>query len=268
LIEAMTEQSLQGRAAVVTGSTSGIGQAIAAALAERGAAVMLNGFGDAAAIEAARSALAKRCGVDVAYSDADLTKPAEAVGLIEQAAGEFGQVDILINNAGANRVAPIDEYPPEEWDRIVALNLSAPFHTIRAALPGMKQRKRGRIVNTASTCGLVALPDMAPYVSTKHGIIGLTKTVALEAAPYGITCNAVCPGLVNTALSRGSTERIAAAAGISFEEAEAMRLREKHPNRRMVEIEEVALLAVFLCSDSAQSITGTAIPIDGGWTTQ
>jgi len=264
----MTDKPFKGRAAVVTGSTSGIGQAIAAALAERGAVVMLNGFGDAAEIEAARSALAKRFGVAVAYSDADLTRPAEAFGLIGQAIDEFGQVDILINNAGANRVAPIEDYPPEEWDRIVALNLSAPFHTIRAALPGMKQRKRGRIVNTASTCGLVALPDMAPYVSTKHGIIGLTKTVALEAAPFGITCNAICPGLVNTALSRGSTERIADAAGISFEEAGDMRLREKHPNRRMVEIEEVASLAAYLCGDAARSITGAAIPIDGGWTTQ
>jgi 3-hydroxybutyrate dehydrogenase len=254
------------RSAIVTGSTSGIGLAIARALAETGSDVMLNGFGDAAEIEAMRAGVATRYGVEARYSGADMSKPDQIARMVDEATEAFGKVDILVNNAGIQYVAPIEEFPPEKWDQILAINLSASFHAIRHVFPGMKQRKFGRIVQIASAHALIASPFKTAYVAAKHGIAGLTKTVALEGAEHGITANAVCPGYVLTPLVEKQIPEQAKARGISEDAVIRDVLLAAQPTKRFVTVEEVAALAVFLCSDTAASITGTTIPIDGGWT--
>jgi len=252
----------------VTGSTSGIGRGIAAALAGQGMNVVLNGMGDAAAIEAERAKLARECQVDIRYDSANMAKPAEIAALIAVVEREFGAVDVLVNNAGIQHVAPVDEFPPEQWDAIIAVNLSATFHAIRAALPAMKRKGWGRIINVASAHALVASPYKAAYVAAKHGVAGLTKTVALETAEQGVTCNAVCPGYVKTPLVERQIPDTAKARGISEDAVVRTVLLANHPTKRFVGIDEVAALAVFLASDAAASITGAILSIDGGWTAQ
>jgi 3-hydroxybutyrate dehydrogenase len=259
---------LKGKSAVVTGSTSGIGRAVAEALADAGANVMLNGFGDKAEIEDLRAGLAQRAQVKVLYHGADMTKPGEIVDLIKTSESRFGAVDIVVNNAGTQHVSPIEDFPPEKWDAIIAINLSSAFHTIRAALPGMKKRRWGRIINIASVHGLVASAQKVAYVAAKHGIVGLTKVVALETAPLGVTCNAICPGWVKTPLVVKQIEDRAAANKISLEEAGIQLLSDKMPSLTFVKAEEIGALAVFLSSPAASAITGAAIPIDGAWTAQ
>jgi 3-hydroxybutyrate dehydrogenase len=259
---------LKGKSALVTGSTSGIGQAIARALAKDGANVMLNGFGDAAAIEKERAGFEKEFGVKVRYSGADMTKPAEIAAMIAQAEKEFGALDVLVNNAGIQHVAKIEDFPIDKWDAIIAINLSSSFHTIRAAVPGMKARKFGRIVNIASAHGLVASAEKAAYVAAKHGLVGLTKTVAIETANSGITCNAICPGWVLTPLVQKQIEARAKASGKSIDEEKIALLSEKQPMHQFSTPEGIGALAVFLASDAAHTITGSAYSIDGGWTAQ
>ena len=254
------------RIAVVTGSTSGIGLGIARALAGQGAHVVLNGFGAAAEIERERRAIEEDYRVKALYSAADMSKPAEIAGMIDQAEAVLGPVDVLVNNAGIQYVAPIEEFPPEKWDQIVAINQSAAFHAIRRALPGMKARRSGRILNIASAHALVASPFKSAYVAAKHAIAGLTKTVALEAAEHGVTVNAICPGYVLTPLVEKQIPDTARARGISEEEVVRDVLLAAQPTKRFVTVEEVAALAVFLASPAAASITGAIIPIDGGWT--
>jgi len=257
---------LEGKTALVTGSTSGIGLGIAAAMAREGANVVLNGFGDAAAIEKTRGELAAAHGVAVRYSAADMTKPAEIAAMVAEAEREFGAVDILVNNAGIQHVAPIERFPPEKWDQIIAINLSSAFHTIHAALPGMKRKGWGRIINTASAHALVASPYKVAYVAAKHGIAGITKTVALETAAEGITVNAICPGYVWTPLVEKQIPDTARARGISEEEVKRDVILAAQPTKEFVTVEEVAALAVYLCGDAAKAITGALLPIDGGWT--
>ncbi|MBM3530153.1 MAG: 3-hydroxybutyrate dehydrogenase [Alphaproteobacteria bacterium] len=259
---------LKGKNAVVTGSTSGIGLGVARALAKDGANVLINGFGDKAEIEAARTAIEKEFGVKAIYSGADMTKPAEIAAMIATAEKSFGSVDVLVNNAGIQHVAPIEEFPVEKWDAVIAINLSAAFHAMRAAVPGMKARKWGRIINTASAHGLVASGEKAAYVAAKHGLVGLTKVVALETANDGITCNAICPGWVLTALVERQIEARAKASGKSVEAESIALLSEKQPMHKFSTPESIAALAVFLCSDAAATITGSAYSIDGGWTAQ
>jgi 3-hydroxybutyrate dehydrogenase len=259
---------LKGKTAVVTGSTSGIGLGIATALAAQQCNVMLNGFGDKAEIETIRKNLAKDHGVKAAYSAADMSKSVDVRTLIADAQRELGPVDILVNNAGIQHVAPVEDFPDDKWDAIIAINLSAAFHATKAVLPGMKQRKWGRIINTASSHGLVASPDKVGYVTAKHGLVGFTKVVALETANSGITCNAICPGWVLTPLVQMQIADRAKAEGIPVEKAEEDLLREKQPMLKFTTPEQIADLAVFLCSDSAATMTGTAISIDGGWTAQ
>lgn len=254
------------RSAIVTGSTSGIGLAIAKALAGAGIDVMLNGLGNAAEIEDIRAEIAAQYGVDVRYSGADMSKPDQVARLIAEASEAFCKVDILVNNAGIQHVAPIEEFPPEKWDLILAINLSASFHAIRHVFPGMKERKFGRIVQIASAHALVASPFKTAYVAAKHGIAGLTKTVALEGAEHGITANAVCPGYVLTPLVEKQIPEQAKARGISADAVIRDVLLAAQPTKRFVTVEEVAALTLFLCGDAAGSITGTTIPIDGGWT--
>ena len=256
----------EGRVAIVTGSTSGIGLGIAEALAARGAAVVLNGFGAEAEIEATCRRLAEAHDVPVRHDDADMARPAEVACLVERTARAFGPCDILVNNAGVQHVAPIEDFPPERWDAVLAVNLSAAFHAIRAALPRMKERRFGRIVNVASAHGLVASPFKSAYVAAKHGVVGLTKVVALEAAESGVTCNAVCPGYVWTPLVAGQVAQQAAAHGLPEEEVVREVFLAEQPTRRFATIEEVAATVAFLCSAAAASITGTALPVDGGWT--
>jgi 3-hydroxybutyrate dehydrogenase len=264
----MGDMMLAGKGALVTGSTSGIGLAIARALAAQGANVMLNGLGDPAQVEATRRALAERCGVRVAYHSANLARPEEIADLVRAAEAELGTVDILINNAGIQHTAPIEGFPPERWDAIVAINLSAAFHTIRLALPGMRERGWGRIVNTASTHGLVASVQKAGYVAAKHGLVGLTKVVALETAGSGVTCNAICPGWVRTELIEAQIEARAASLGVSIDEGARALLSEKQPSLTFVTPDQIGQIATFLCSDAASQITGAALPVDGGWTAQ
>ncbi len=259
---------IKGRTALVTGSTSGIGLGIARALAAGGANLVLNGFGDAAEIEAIRSALATEFGVQVAYDGADLMKVDQIEAMIERASRRFGGVDVLVNNAGIQHVAPVESFAPERWDAVIALNLSAAFHAIRCALPSMKQRGWGRIVNIASAHGLVASTEKAAYVAAKHGILGLTKVVALETARTGITCNAICPGWVLTPLVQKQIDARAQQQGVSPEEAKIALLSEKQPSLEFVTTEQVGELARFLCSDAAQQVRGAAWTIDGGWTAQ
>ena len=258
---------LEGKTAIVTGSTSGIGLAIAKTLAGQGAAIVLNGFGEADEIEAIRAGLAEAHGVTVAYHGADLSKPAEIPALIA-AAEPLGGVDILVNNAGIQHTAPIEEFPAEKWDAIIAVNLSAAFHAIRAALPAMKRKGWGRIINTASVHGLVASVEKAGYVAAKHGLIGLTKVVALETAGSGITCNAICPGWVRTELIERQIVARADDLGVPVEEGARNILAEKQPSQQFVTVEQLGGLVTFLCSDAAEQVTGAAIPIDGGWTAQ
>jgi 3-hydroxybutyrate dehydrogenase len=257
---------LSGKTAIVTGSTSGIGLGIAQELARAGANVMLNGFGDAAAIEETRSSLGRQHNVGVAYHPADMAQPDEIAAMIEDARDQFGNVDILINNAGIQHVAPVDDFPIEKWNAILAINLSSAFHTIRVCVPGMKQRRWGRIINVASAHALVASPFKSAYVAAKHGVLGLTRTVALELAEHGITANAICPGYVMTPLVQKQIPEQAKARGISEDAVVRDVLLAAQPTKRFVEVSEVAALAVFLASDGASSITGTALPIDGGWT--
>ena len=256
------------KSAIVTGSTSGIGLGIAEAFAKAGMNVMLNGFGDAGEIEATRARLAETCGVAVGYHGADMTKPEEIGDLVARAGAEFGQVDVVVNNAGIQNVAPVEEFPVEKWDAILAINLSSAFHTIRHALPGMKARKWGRIINLASAHGLVASPFKSAYVAAKHGMLGLTKTVALEVAQEGITCNAICPGYVRTPLVEKQIPDTAKARGISEEEVVRDVMLGGQPTKEFVTTEQIGALAVFLCGDGAASITGAALPIDGGWIAQ
>jgi 3-hydroxybutyrate dehydrogenase len=259
---------LKGKSAIVTGSTSGIGLAIAHALAEAGCNVMLNGFGDTDAIEDLRSAIETEHQVRALYSGADMTKPDEIAGLAEEATAGFGTLDILVNNAGIQHVAPIDEFPPEKWDTILAINLSSSFHTTRAVLPGMKANGWGRIINIASAHGLVASPYKAAYVAAKHGLVGLTKVVALEVAEQGITCNATCPGYVRTPLVEGQIEDTAKARGIDREAVIRDVILAAQPTKQFVESAQLGALVVFLSSDAAAAITGTALSMDGGWTAQ
>lgn len=259
---------LKGRTALVTGSTSGIGLAIARALAKDGANVMLNGFGDKDAIEKERAGLEKEFGVKARYSPADMTKPGEIADMVRATEKEFGSLDVLVNNAGIQHVANIEDFPAEKWDAIIAINLSSSFHTIRAAMPGMKARKWGRIVNIASAHGLVASAQKVAYVAAKHGIVGLTKVVALESANDGVTCNAICPGWVLTPLVQKQIDDRAKASGKSVREAEIALLSEKQPMHKFTKPENIGALTVFLASDAAESITGSAYSIDGGWVAQ
>jgi 3-hydroxybutyrate dehydrogenase len=257
---------LKGKTALVTGSTSGIGLAVARALAAEGANVTINGFGDKAAIEQERSGIEKEYAVKALYSPADMTKPAEIAEMVRATARTFGSLDVLVNNAGIQHVAPIEEFPVEKWDQIIAINLSSAFHTIRAALPGMKARKWGRIINTASAHSLVASPFKVAYVSAKHGLAGLTKTVALEAATFGITVNAISPGYVWTPLVEKQIPDTMKARGLTKEQVKRDVLLAAQPTKEFVAVGEIAALAVYLCSDAAKSITGANISIDGGWT--
>ncbi len=259
---------LKGKSVIVTGSTSGIGLGIARAFAAQGCNVMLNGFGDGAQIEKLRSAIAAEHKVTVLYSSADMAKALEVSAMVDQVARRFGTVDVLVNNAGIQHVAPVEEFPVEKWDQILAINLSSAFHAIRTALPGMKSRNWGRIINVASAHGLVASPFKSAYVAAKHGLVGLTKSVALETAGKGITCNAICPGYVLTPLVEKQIEDQSKARGISREETIDKVILDRQPSTEFVKIEEVAALAVFLAGDPAASITGAAYSIDGGWTAQ
>ena len=259
---------LKGKAAVVTGSTSGIGLGIARALAAQGAAVMLNGFGDAKEIAGLREGLERMSGAAAAHHGADMSKPAEIARLIADAEKIFGRVDILVNNAGIQHVAPVEEFPPEKWDQILAINLSSSFHSIRAALPGMKKRGWGRIVNVASAHGLVASAQKSAYVAAKHGLVGLTKAVALETAATGVTCNAICPGWVLTPLVQKQIDALAAHHRMTPEEAKSKLLAEKQPSHEFATPEQIGGIAVFLCSPAADQIRGSALTVDGGWTAQ
>ncbi|MXN65026.1 3-hydroxybutyrate dehydrogenase [Stappia sp. GBMRC 2046] len=259
---------LANKTAVVTGSTSGIGLAIAKAMAGEGANIVINGFGDANAIEKERSGIESEYGVKCVYSGADMTKPDEIAAMIADADKEFGAVDVLVNNAGIQHVSPIDEFPIEKWDQIIAINLSSSFHTIRAALPGMKRKGWGRIINTASAHALVASPFKSAYVAAKHGIAGLTKTVALEVAQQKITVNAICPGYVWTPLVEAQIPDTMKARNMTEEQVKRDVLLAAQPTKEFVTVDQVAAMAIFLCSDAASSITGTMLQMDGGWTAQ
>jgi 3-hydroxybutyrate dehydrogenase len=257
---------LKGRTALVTGSTSGIGLGIAEELAKQGANVVLNGFGDRAEIDRLRARLADSYRVTVRYDGADMSKADAIETMLKATIAEFGSVDVLVNNAGIQHVAPIDEFPVGKWDAILAINLSAAFHTTRLALPGMKNRGWGRIVNIASAHALVASPYKAAYVAAKHGVAGLTKTVALEVAEQGITVNAVCPGYVLTPLVEKQIPDTAKARGLTEEQVKRDVLLAAQPTKKFVTVGEVAALTAFLASDAAASITGALLPVDGGWT--
>lgn len=259
---------LNGKAAIVTGSTSGIGLGIAQALAANGAPVLLNGFGDPAEIDKLRNQLASEHGVRVAYSAADMSKPDEIIGMVDQATRELGSVDILVNNAGIQYTAPVQEFPVEKWDAIIAINLSAAFHAIRASLPQMLERNWGRIINIASAHGLVASVHKVAYVAAKHGILGMTKVVALETATTGVTCNAICPGWVLTPLVQKQIDDLAASEKLSPSAARMQLLGEKQPSLEFATPEQIAAAALFLCSNEAAQIRGIALPVDGGWTAQ
>lgn len=255
---------LKGKTAVITGSTSGIGLGIAKGLAGAGMNIVLNGFGDENDIEKERQAITDM-GVKAAYHGADMTKPDEIKDLVEFAQESFGSVDVIVNNAGIQYVAPIEEFPIEKWDAIIAINMSSSFHMIRAAVPLMKSQGWGRIINLCSVHGLVASPFKTAYVSAKHGVMGLTKTVALELAEDNITCNAICPGYVFTPLVEGQIADTAKARGITEEEVKRDVLLKAQPTKKFTTVEQVAGTAVFLCSEHADNITGTNITMDGGW---
>jgi 3-hydroxybutyrate dehydrogenase len=259
---------LKGKTALVTGSTSGIGLAIARALAGKGANLVINGFGDPEEIERTRAALAQASGGSALYSAADLTKPAAIEAMMAEAEEALGPIDILVNNAGMQHVAPVDEFPVDKWDLIIALNLSAAFHTIRLALPAMKAKGWGRIINTASAHSLVASPNKSAYVAAKHGIAGLTKTVALEAAQSGVTANCISPGYVWTPLVENQIPDTMKARGLTREQVMNDLLLAAQPTKQFVTVEQVASLAVYLCRDEASAITGANLSMDGGWTAQ
>jgi 3-hydroxybutyrate dehydrogenase len=254
------------RIAVVTGSTSGIGLGVARALAKAGHDIVLNGFGDAGEIENLRAGMAEEFDVAVTFQGVDMSKPDAIAAMVAAIEDEHGAIDVLVNNAGIQFVSPIEDFPPEKWDQILAINLSASFHTIRHALPGMKKRGFGRIIQIASAHALIASPFKSAYVAAKHGIAGLAKTVALEGAEFGVTANAICPGYVLTPLVEKQIPEQAKARGISEEAVIKDVLLAAQPTKRFVTVEEVAALAVFLAGDLAGSITGAIIPIDGGWT--
>ncbi|MDE2356020.1 MAG: 3-hydroxybutyrate dehydrogenase [Alphaproteobacteria bacterium] len=260
--------SLKGKAAVVTGSTSGIGLAIARALAKAGADVMLNGFGAPEDIAKTVAGIQSEFGVRCAHSDADMTKPDEIAAMIAGATQAFGAVDILVNNAGVQFVSPVESFPPQKWDQILAINLSAAFHAMSAVVPGMKARGWGRIISTASAHSKVASPFKSAYVAAKHGLDGLSKTVALEVATHGVTVNCISPGYVWTPLVENQIPETMAARGLSREQVINDVLLEAQPTKQFVKVEEVAALAVFLCSDAAAQITGANLSIDGGWTAE
>src|SRR5688572_4400997 len=259
---------LEGKTALVTGSTSGIGLGIARALAAQGANVILNGFGNAADIEALRGELAASSGKQIRYDGADLSKPEAIEAMMGTALDEFGCIDVLVNNAGIQFVAPVEEFPVDKWNAILAVNLSAAFHAIRLAVPAMKSKGWGRIINIASAHALVASPFKSAYVAAKHGIAGLTKTVALEVAAHGITANAICPGYVWTPLVERQIPDTAKARGITEAQVISDVLLQAQPTKKFVQVDEVAALATFLASEAAASVTGAIIPIDGGWTAQ
>jgi 3-hydroxybutyrate dehydrogenase len=261
-------RALKGRVALVTGSTSGIGLGIAKALAAAGADIALNGLGDLDTIEATRAAIAAEHDVRCMFAAADMSRPVEIRRMVEEARGELGHVDILVNNAGIQHTAPVHEFPDERWDAVIAVDLSAAFHAIKAALPGMLERDWGRIINIASAHGLVASVHKAAYVAAKHGLVGLTKVVALETARTGVTCNAICPGWVLTPLVQKQIDDRAAREGIPVEQARRELLQEKQPSGAFVTVEQLGGLAVFLCSPAADQLRGQAIAMDGGWTAQ
>lgn len=260
--------TLKNKVALVTGSTSGIGHGIARALAKEGAAIMLNGFADAATVESLKKEISAIAGGKVGFSGADLSKPAEIEMLMADTRKALGAPDILVNNAGIQHTASIEDFPAERWDAVIAINLSAAFHTTRLALKDMKARNWGRIINIASAHGLVASVQKVAYVAAKHGIIGMTKVTALETAETGVTCNAICPGWVLTPLVQKQIDALAAREKLSAEQARMRLLGEKQPSKEFVTPEQLGGLAVFLCSDAAQQIRGAAITVDGGWTVQ
>ncbi len=262
------QKSLEGKTALVTGSTSGIGLGIAHALAAQGANIVFNGFGDAAEITALQVETARQFGVQTAYHDADMSKPAEIEAMMKFAADRFGAIDVLVNNAGIQYVANIEDFPAEKWDAIIAINLSSTFHTTRLALPAMKARNWGRIINIASTHGLVGSAQKSAYVAAKHGIVGLTKVTALETAPTGVTCNAICPGWVLTPLVQKQVDARATQENLSNDAAKKSLLAEKQPSGEFVTPEQLGALAVFLCSEAASQVRGAAWNMDGGWVAQ
>jgi 3-hydroxybutyrate dehydrogenase len=257
---------LKGKSAIVTGSTSGIGLGIATSLAEQGCNVMLNGFGDKAEIERLKDQLATKNGVKTAYSAADMSKPDQVAKMVEDCVAQLGSCDIVVNNAGIQFVAPVEDFPNDKWDAIIAINLSSAFHAVKAAVPHMKKKGYGRVINISSAHGLVGSDGKAAYVASKHGIIGFTKVVALDHANHGITANAICPGWVLTPLVQKQIEDKAKQQGISVQQAKEDLLKEKQPMLQFSTPENLGALAVFLCSDHANTITGVAIPMDGGWT--
>ena len=259
---------LNGKTALVTGSTSGIGLGIAKALARQGANIVLNGFGDVDGPRAEVLAAGEAAGARVAYHGADMSRPAEIEDMLKYAASQFGRVDILVNNAGIQHVASVQDFPVEKWDAIIAINLTSAFHTTRLALPGMLANDWGRIINVASVHGLVGSAQKSAYVASKHGIVGLTKVTALETAPTGVTCNAICPGWVLTPLVQKQVDAKAAALGISNEEAKKVLLGEKEPSMQFTTPEELGELAVFFCSAAANNVRGVAWNMDGGWVAQ
>jgi 3-hydroxybutyrate dehydrogenase len=260
--------SLSGKTALITGSTSGIGLAIATGLAAQGAKIMLNGFGDAAEIEKVRSGLAAEHGVEVRFNGADLTKPDEIETLFREIGDTLGGVDILVNNAGIQFVSPVEDFPPEKWDAIIGLNLTSSFHTTRLAFPGMKAKKWGRIVNIASAHALVASPFKSAYVAAKHGLLGFTKTIALEGATFGITANAICPGYVHTPLVDKQIPDTMKARNMTREQVIRDVILAAQPTGEFVSVEDITALAVFLCSDAGKAINGAPLSIDGGWVAQ
>jgi 3-hydroxybutyrate dehydrogenase len=271
LYEAATHHAsseLLAKTAIITGSTSGIGLGIARALAEAGMDVMLNGLGDSGEIEQTRGEIEETYGVRAGYSPADMSKPGDIAQMIEEAHAQFGTVDVLVNNAGIQHVEAIETFPVDKWDAIIAINLSSAFHAMRAVVPQMRARKWGRIINIASAHALVASPFKSAYVAAKHGILGLTKTVALETAEHGITVNAICPGYVLTPLVQKQIPETARARGLTEDRVVREVLLHAQPTRRFVTTEQIGALALFLCGSAAASITGAALPIEGGWTAQ
>jgi len=259
---------LKGKSAIVTGSTSGIGLGIAQVLASQGINLVINGFGEAAAIEKERNGIEQKYGVKCVYSPADMRKPEQIREMVGLAQTSFGTLDILVNNAGIQFTARTEAFPEEKWDAIIAINLSSTFHAMKAALPGMQQRNFGRIINIASVHGLIGSKEKLPYVAAKHGVVGMTKVVALENATSNITCNSICPGWVLTPLVQKQIDDKAAKEGISVEEASKHLLGEKQPSQRFATPEQMGAAVLFLCSDAGSSITGVSLPVDGGWTAQ